>query len=69
MDEVSVVNIPEPLFCFSKKYYAGGEIVIEFITQENKEVDTRVEVTCKKGEDVFQLKKKYRIVFTEIKEA
>lgn len=65
---LSEINILEPLLVFSKKYYAGGEIVIEFITPNNDEMNTRVEVTFKNGEDVFKLRKKYKVAFTQIEE-
>jgi len=63
---IEEINILEPLLVFSKKYYAGGEIVTELITPENKEMDTRIEITFKKGEDVFKLGQKYRVTFTQI---
>lgn len=68
MREVEEINILEPLFVFSKKYYAGGEIVNELITPNNKDMNTLVTVTFKKGEDVFKLKGKYRVTFTQIEE-
>ena len=67
-DPIQEINILEPLAVFSKKYYMGGEVVTEFITPENKEMNTRIEITFKKGEDVFKLGKKYRVTFTQITE-
>ena len=67
-EPIQEINILEPLSVFSKKYYAGGEVVTEFITPQNEEMNTRIEITFKKGEDIFHLKKKYRITFTEIEE-
>ena len=66
-EPIQEINILEPLLVYSKKYYAGGEIVTEFITPENQDMNTRIEVTFKKGEDAFRLKGKYRITFTEIR--
>lgn len=62
------INILEPLLVLSKKYYAGGEIVTEFITPENQEMNTRIEITFKKNilKDVFILGQKYRVIFTQI---
>lgn len=68
LNPINVMNILEPLSVFSKKYYASGEIVTEFITPKNDEMNTRIEVTFKKGENIFDLGKKYRITFTEIVE-
>lgn len=68
LEPIQEINILEPLSVFSKKYYAGGEIVTELITPQNKEMDTRIEITFKKGEDVFNLGQKYRVTFTQIEE-
>lgn len=65
-EPIQEINILEPLLVLSKKYYAGGEVVMELITPENKEMNTRVEITFKKGEDVFKLGQKYRVTFTQI---
>lgn len=62
------IKILEPLLLFSKKDYAGGETVIEFITPENKEMNTRVEITFKKEDILFKLGKKYRVTFTQVEE-
>lgn len=67
-EPIQEINILSPLSVFSKKYYAGGEIVIEFITPQNEEMNTRIEITFKKGEDLFKLGKKYRVTFTQIEE-
>ncbi|MFH1231365.1 MAG: hypothetical protein V1709_07715 [Planctomycetota bacterium] len=68
IEPISEINILEPLLVLSKKYYAGGEVVIEFITPENKEINSHVEITFKKSEDVFKLGQKYRVTFTQIVE-
>lgn len=62
------INILEPLLVFSKKYYAGGEVVTELITPNNKEMNTIITVTFKKNEDAFELNKKYRFTFTLVEE-
>lgn len=66
----SEINIIEPLLVFSKKYYAGGEVVVELITPDNKELNTNINITFKKGEgfQIFQLGKKYIATFTQINE-
>ena len=67
-ESIQEINILEPLLVFSKKYYAGGEVVTELITPENQDMNTRIEITFKKGEDVFKLGQKYRVTFTQIEE-
>ena len=67
-EPISEINILEPLLVLSKKYYAGGEVVTELITPENKEMNTNIQITFKKGEDVFKLGKNYRVTFTQIEE-
>ncbi len=67
-EPIQEINILEPLLVFSKKYYAGGEIVTELITPENKEMNTRIDITFKKEGDIFKLGKKYRVTFTQIEE-
>lgn len=63
--EVAIITIQELLLVLSKKYYASGEIVVEFITPENKEINTRIEITLKKDKDLFQLGKKYKVTFIQ----
>lgn len=60
------IKLEKPLFILSKKYYAGGEVVIEFITLENKEDNAKIEMTFKNKEDAdrFELKKEYYAAFT-----
>lgn len=67
-EPIQEINILEPLLVLSKKYYAGGEVVTELITPENKEMNSKIEITFKKGEDIFKLGKKYRVTFTQIEE-
>lgn len=69
MEPIGEINILEPLLVFSKKYYAGGEIVNELITPENEDLNTNITINFKKGGDIFKLGKKYKITFTEIEEA
>ena len=65
---LSEIKILEPLLVFSKKYYAGGEIVTEFITPQNDKMNIRIEITFKQGKDMFKLDYKYRVTFTQIEE-
>ncbi len=63
-------NLDKPLFVLSKKYYAGGEVVIELITLDNKNDCAKVELTFKNKEaaDFFELKKEYSLTFKPVKE-
>lgn len=60
------IKLAKPLFVLSKKYYAGGEVVVEFITLDNKDNCAKVEMTFKNKEeaDRFELKKEYYAAFT-----
>jgi len=53
------------LMVISKKYYAGGEVVIELITPDNKNINCNMNITIKAGEDPFLLGGKYNITFAE----
>ena len=62
------IKLKEPLFVLSKKYYAGGEVVIEFIVLNNQKVNVVMTLTFKTKEeaDIFELKKEYQVEFTPI---
>lgn len=59
------IILNQPLFVLSKKYYAAGEVVIEFITQDNKENNYRAELTFRNSAeaDLFELGKEYQVSF------
>jgi hypothetical protein len=62
------IALKKPLYCLSKKYYAGGEVVLEFITLDNKDDCAKAELTFKTKEiaDMFDLKKEYEIKFKPV---
>ena len=57
------IRVTEKVMVISKKYYAGGEVVTEFITPENQDVDCRISLTEKKGPSAFVLGDKYILSF------
>lgn len=59
------ITLQKPLFVLSKKYYAGGEVVIEFVTLDNKNDYAKLELTFKDigSADMFELKKEYELIF------
>ena len=67
-----MIEITKPLYALSRKEYAGGEVVYEFIVMNNIDVDAKFFLTLKQGEEVrlFKLGKEYDVGFklTEGKE-
>ena len=60
------IRLVKPLYVLSKKYYAGGEVVIEFITLDNRDTNCKMEMTFKNkiDADQFELKKEYCVNFS-----
>ena len=60
-----MICLDKPVYIASKKYYAGGEVVIECVTQDNKEDYSRVEMTFRNKEaaEKFELGKAYLVSF------
>ena len=61
--------LERPFYVLSKKYYAGGEITIEFVILENKATNANLTITFKNNEEMaelFRLGKEYKLSFTQI---
>jgi len=60
------IFISKPLFCLSKKYYATGEVAIEFIIQDNQDISSHINLTVKDTQlaEEFKLKEYYDVSFT-----
>mgnify|MGYP001600839187 FL=1 len=62
------LTLSKPLYCLSKKYYAGGEVVIEFVTLDNRGNSAKIEAAFKTKEEAefFELKKEYSVDFKPV---
>lgn len=60
------IRVMEKVMVISKKYYAGGEVVTEFITPENQVIDCHISITQKKGGNAFVLGDSYFISFARV---
>jgi len=62
------IELDKPLYVLSKKYYAGGEVVIEFVTLDNRDNFAKMEITFKDKQEAekFELKKEYYVDFNPI---
>lgn len=59
------MRLKEPLYLLSKKYYAGGEVTLEFLIINNKELTANMNLTLKDKlvADLFELGQNYEIEF------
>ena len=65
------LKLTKPFYVLSKKYYAGGEVTIEFVVLDNdKEISANLIITFKDRAtaDLFELRKEYDISFEQRKE-
>lgn len=59
------ITFPKPLYALSRKEYASGEVVWEFIVRDNRQNSANISLTLKEegAVDKFKLREEYLVSF------